>query len=681
MRHPYARPILTLALAASVLVPLARPVAAAADPMPKLTKTWAEVGGQVYGAQPDERGPIGGGAGYRDIFASGSTRVSTADALIAALKNAKAGDVVFIEGGAEIDFTDLVFAEKLVLQIPEGVTLASDRGRDGSPGALIYSRAYKTEPLIATLGPNVRLTGLRLRGPDPETRTDHHRRAFNSQRGGPKEQKDYYYSLPLATGIQASFPGLTVDNCELWAWSHSAISLHEGEGHHIHHNYIHHNQRRGLGYGVTVNRGAALIERNLFDHNRHSIAGTGRLPGGYEACHNFEWRSELYIKHAFDMHANPDGSGKAGLNIYIHHNTFTNPKVRAVAIRARPEALARVTRNWFYHEQPGGSVILPWPLTPDKNVVMEDNAYGAEQPMVLDRPGASFAQDMALAAQAEKARRLGAAMSVLDRALLAAKPGAEQAQVLRRMGSIEEARDRLPAAIQIWSRLAALPGASPEDAAFARQRLDSQELKAWRFDQPVKDWSLAFEDRFDRQDLGDWDVVSGDWLVEKGRLVCRGEGGTGIIYLNKRFPWPQRVECVVQSGAPTPCDLSPILQSDASDINPWYQTVIPGYMFQFGANRNKTNQLRRNMQRLWENKLRTSRKDILIVPGKAHELIAEFDGKAARLTVDGQVVLELEEKEPLMGPGHDMVGFYINGGGAISRVRVYQPGRKTPATP
>ena len=43
----------------------------------------------------------------------------------------------------------------------------------------------------------------------------------------------------------------------------------------IHHNYIHHNQARGEGYGVNLYGGNALIEANIFDYNRHDVTGAG----------------------------------------------------------------------------------------------------------------------------------------------------------------------------------------------------------------------------------------------------------------------------------------------------------------------------------------------------------------------------------------------------------------------
>ena len=56
----------------------------------------------------------------------------------------------------------------------------------------------------------------------------------------------------------------------------------------IHDNFIHHNQRqRGNGYGVeTTYGGYALIEKNVFDWNRHALASDGRPGTGYFAYRN-----------------------------------------------------------------------------------------------------------------------------------------------------------------------------------------------------------------------------------------------------------------------------------------------------------------------------------------------------------------------------------------------------------
>jgi len=52
--------------------------------------------GVLYGAQADERGPIGGGEGYTAIVTEGDYTATTLEELIAALEQAQPGETVFI---------------------------------------------------------------------------------------------------------------------------------------------------------------------------------------------------------------------------------------------------------------------------------------------------------------------------------------------------------------------------------------------------------------------------------------------------------------------------------------------------------------------------------------------------------------------------------------------------------
>ncbi|MCD4699121.1 MAG: right-handed parallel beta-helix repeat-containing protein [Phycisphaerae bacterium] len=338
-------------------------------------RTWVEIGGKIYGAKPDARGPIGGGAGYKMIVTKGDYQPRTLDGLLDALKKAGKGQVVYLAEDVEIDLTVRTYTEKTVIEIPEGVTLAGNRGQDGSPGAIIFSDAFQTHPMIRATGPNVRITGLRLRGPEPKRRLEHHRRSFKSKKKG-RGQK-YYYKFPESLGVRTEHPGLEIDNCELSGWSYAAIYLKSGDKHHIHHNYIHHNQYNGLGYGVTHNRAFSLIDYNLFNYNRHSIAGTGRSGSGYEAANNVELGVSL--SHCFDMHRrdSKDGVsiGIAGDWMKIHHNTFRAPKT-AILIRGLPQQKAEVYNNWFYHDSVKGAV------GHRGKTAIYDNAYSLKDPKV-----------------------------------------------------------------------------------------------------------------------------------------------------------------------------------------------------------------------------------------------------------------------------------------------------------
>ncbi len=335
-------PSLPLLSVVSLLLALVPPPLAAEEP------TFVEVDGQLYGAKADERGPIGGGEGYTLTIDNGDYVVKDLDQLIDALAKAKAGEVVFIPGETEIDLTARIYIEKLVLEIPEGVTLAGNRGVDGSQGAILTSDALATPVMVRPTGPDVRITGLRLRGPNGKRYQDHYTRAHSAeQKAKDAHRREYYYSLPTSDGIVTEHPRLEADNCEISCFSHGGIYLKQGTGHHIHHSSIHHCQYQGLGYGVSHDAASSLIEYNLFDWNRHSIAGTGRPGCGYIARHNVELGVSL--SHCFDMHGGRDrrdGTDIAGTRIEIYNNTF-RPKQTPVKVRGVPEETCLVHHNWF----------------------------------------------------------------------------------------------------------------------------------------------------------------------------------------------------------------------------------------------------------------------------------------------------------------------------------------------
>lgn len=323
-------------------------------------------GKHACGARATRGRPLGGGSGYADVVRPTGSPVRHLDELLEALAGARKGDTVYVAGDAVIECTERVHIEELVLQLPGGVTLASDRGIDGSPGGLIRSDTFATRPLISVTGPAARLAGIRVQGPNPRRCLEHHTRAFREGRGHP-----YYYQFPVSVGIETGSKALRVDNCELGGWSHSAVHLIKGKGHVIEHSFIHHNQYQGLGYGISMDQAESLIRGNLFTANRHSIAGTGRTPSGYEACHNVEMG--VTLSHCFDMHGGrdrKDGTQIAGTWMHIHHNTFLQRGRRAIVVRGNPQREVRVEHNWFRHRSEEGAIRA------EAGLVVQHNAWG-----------------------------------------------------------------------------------------------------------------------------------------------------------------------------------------------------------------------------------------------------------------------------------------------------------------
>jgi hypothetical protein len=336
---------------------------------------------RTYGADAKPTSdPLGGGVGYNNIIdpKSADFTVSSRSELLNALKNAASGQIIYVTDSASIDLTG-----NNNIAIPAGVTLASGRGRDKSLGALIYSDALTTQPLFIIGGEGVRITGLRLQGPDPERRTE--QMLYLGRFGD-------YYNMPIAAGIRSSYSNLTIDNCELFGWSYTPVYLIAGSlDNHIHHNFIHHNQREGLGYGVDVLPGASvLIEENVFNWNRHAIAGEMGFPGaGYEARYNLVLGNTT--SHYFDMHGGNDVSDPtvpAGGSMKIHHNTFMESSERVVAIRGVPTEGVWIYNNWvlanpndFTKEYIFTQLLDNLPgHTPYEKMWVYDNWYGANPP-------------------------------------------------------------------------------------------------------------------------------------------------------------------------------------------------------------------------------------------------------------------------------------------------------------
>lgn len=292
----------------------------------------------TWGSDSNPTGnPLGGGAGYsRIIQRSQATRVvSDAAGLKNALKAAVSGNIIYIDDNAMIDMSP----QTATVYIPAGVTLASGRGNNGSAGGMLFNATFNdtnlqsgSVPMLRTNGNNVRITGLRLVGP-------HQTRAR---------------AMPMYHGIYSGHSNVEIDNCEFYGNNYAAIEAVVGKpGPYVHHCYFHRNSRTGVGYGVcpgwTLGAKEGVIEGNIFDQHRHSIAGTGTTGQSYEARYNLVLENS--VSHIFDMHGGADrgdGTNIAGSTIKIHHNTVRNSDQGAVCIRGVPTVGCWINNNRFY---------------------------------------------------------------------------------------------------------------------------------------------------------------------------------------------------------------------------------------------------------------------------------------------------------------------------------------------
>ena len=289
---------------------------------------------------------LGGGAGYPLPITTKTA--STLTELKTAVSTAVSGDVIFIPQNATIDFGTTV------ITIPDNVTIASNRGQNGSLGGILRRKtpgtSYETCMMIA--GNNTRLTGLIIEG-------EMYPEDYGNKSG---EQSESGYLVGLKINNKS---GVIVDNCEGrgFAWSFVSSQGCPLVGRpNIHHNYIHHCQARGEGYGINVYGGYALVEANIFDYNRHSITGAGW------AGESYEFRNNLHLGHghaigAFhvDVHQDEKGGAFAGQEYYIRNNTVlkgnspTSLQAGFVHIRHCPTVGAYIENNLIETDYGSGS--------------------------------------------------------------------------------------------------------------------------------------------------------------------------------------------------------------------------------------------------------------------------------------------------------------------------------------
>lgn len=354
-----------------------------------------------YGAlaNPEVR-PLGGGEGYGNIVPRPATVVRTADELRAALLAAAQAksSAIYVDDDAEIDLSycaktprpnDCRFlVEPTLIEsrsrptegcgdyslvVPANTTLASGRGRGGSRGARLFSRTFAACPLLDVKGAGVRITGLRIHGPDSSIEND-----------------DPIHCGGEATGIGVSGDGplrwaTEIDNDELSSWPAAGVQISGIQGVRVHHNVIQFNRRRennntcgphnyGLGYGVEIDVGSVTIEANVFDHNRHDIA-SGGLPGAYyTAIYNLVLDGA--VEQSFDVHGGKDRqdcTNIAGTAFVIHHNTFLQAHKPAVRIRGIPMTGAWIYKNETRHDDQGKAFSQ---VNSHGNFTVEDNTLG-----------------------------------------------------------------------------------------------------------------------------------------------------------------------------------------------------------------------------------------------------------------------------------------------------------------
>jgi hypothetical protein len=286
--------------------------------------------------------PIGGGAGYLGLVLPSDAHeiVGTLTDLKGALASAISGQVIYVAHGATCLITDNGSADTLI-GVKAGVILAAGKGISGIiPGCIridprldSVQGAWATNRTLVSLGIGAKLGGLHIWGPNDTTA-----------------------ALNLSNGVVVG-NNAEVFNCDVHGFGFAGVYPAAASGAWIHHSFIHHCQKTGLGYGVCSGGTSGLVvpiyEGNLFENNRHHHMGVaGMASNGRYASFKFRYNLlGVSTNTQLDVHGLEDGTGAhigAGDEWSFDHNTSTSLSGPFVGIRGIPRTKGEVKYNWTY---------------------------------------------------------------------------------------------------------------------------------------------------------------------------------------------------------------------------------------------------------------------------------------------------------------------------------------------
>jgi hypothetical protein len=271
--------------------------------------------------------------------------VTTLAELEEELARAQDGAVIRIDQNAVFDMTNeqpLVIDKKITLK-------AYPKSNEEKKPLFIHKG--KPLPVISIKASGVVLDGLRIEGMETDSKKDE---IIELNKQGIKG----VYKFPVTRGIDVDASNVRIQYCEISGFSHAAIFATDAEKLAVVRSSIHHNQRWGLGYGVALNKkSTAIIQHNIFDYNRHSIAGTGHSGQAYEASYNIFKKN--HNASPLDMHGGKDrkdGTEIAGYFVSIHHNVIETTNVKAFIHRGKPEVGVIITENKMSYKKPEDAI-------------------------------------------------------------------------------------------------------------------------------------------------------------------------------------------------------------------------------------------------------------------------------------------------------------------------------------
>jgi hypothetical protein len=173
-----------------------------------------------------------------------------------------------------------------------------------------------------------------------------------------------------------------------------------------------------------------------------------------------------------------------------------------------------------------------------------------------------------------------------------------------------------------------------------------------------------FSDNFDRAQLGaDWNITGGNWTLREGRLCVSG-AHNHPAWLLRRLPVNARIEFEATSSSPEGDLKTEVWGDGVSAATSTSYTNATSYIIIFGGWKNTFHVLARldehapDRTEMRVEPGETDPRAQPVLPDRAYRFkIERSDGKTVRYFVDDIEILSLKDPNPLLGEGHEHLGF------------------------
>lgn len=163
----------------------------------------------------------------------------------------------------------------------------------------------------------------------------------------------------------------------------------------------------------------------------------------------------------------------------------------------------------------------------------------------------------------------------------------------------------------------------------------------------------GFADDFERAQIGAaYERTGGNWQIKSGELRVQG-AKNHPLWLLRTLPRDVRVEFDVRSESPEG-DIKVEIFGDGTSFASADSYVATSYVIIFGGWNNTANVLARMNEHGRDRVLGLPRR---VEPGRVYRFRIERIGRVLTVWVDDEVLVKMDDVEPLEGRGHDHFGF------------------------